>query len=60
MNGPKILIICGSDNSALGQKFSVPADFVGNKGPCAVMVHVQVEDYGKYADAAVNADDTRW
>ena len=59
VNRADTLVMLGSENSVLAQKLSVPAELLGSAGS-AIVTHVNIQDLCMYAEAAVNADDSRW
>ena len=59
MNRSETLVMCVSDNAVLGQKLGFPPQLLG-LGSTAVVAHVDIGDLSQYADAATNADTTRW
>ena len=59
MNRAETLVMCASENQVLGNKLGLPPQLVG-LGSTVVVAHVSIEDHCEYADAAINADNTRW
>ena len=59
MNRAETLAICGSSNTALTQKLSIPGELLMS-GECIIISHANVHDFSAYADAALDADNARW
>ncbi|KAF4614526.1 hypothetical protein D9613_003124 [Agrocybe pediades] len=58
-SGPGILMFCSTTRTPISQKLGVPSDSP-NEAPKVFATQVQIHDYTGYANAAVNADATRW